>query len=137
MPNRFHTKIRHSLSNSNLQAALDANADRRRLARTLAYTSLPQDLQVLRQQAHEVRGQTITNLNQILEQFIQNAQANGMIIHLAEDASQAREIVLDIASANNARLIAKSKTMVGEEIKIKATKAPKFTAGKALKEAVK
>jgi L-lactate dehydrogenase complex protein LldF len=41
-----------------------------------------------------------------------------MIVHRASDAEQAREIVLEIASQHDAELVAKSKTMVGEEIDI-------------------
>ena len=40
----------------------------------------------------------------------------GFIVHRAVDAKEARQIVLDVAQNHNARLIAKSKTMVSEEI---------------------
>ena len=120
MADRFHEKIKLSLENSGLQTALDGNADRRVKARLQAYTSLPEDLQSLRQRAHAVRARTISNLDTLLEQFTDCAKANGCTIHWAADASQAIGIVLDIARQNNARLIAKSKTMVGEEIEINA-----------------
>jgi L-lactate dehydrogenase complex protein LldF len=118
MTDAFHSKIKQSLDNPNLQAALDGNAERRRVARETAYQSLPEDLQVMRQRAHEVRARTILNLDQYLAQFVENARVNGMIVHNAQDAVQARQIVLDIARERDARLVAKSKTMVGEEIEI-------------------
>jgi L-lactate dehydrogenase complex protein LldF len=118
MANAFREKIQASLSNPNLQAALDNNAERRLKARLMSYTSLPQDLQVLRRRAHAVRAETIAHLDRYLEAFESRLQANGVIVHHARDAAQAVEIVLGIARQNNAHLVAKSKTMLGEEINI-------------------
>jgi L-lactate dehydrogenase complex protein LldF len=118
MPNAFHAKIQASLDNPNLQAALDHNAERRLKARLQSYQSLPEDLQVLRRRAHAVRAETIAHLDQYLETFISNLQANGVIVHRARDAAQALEIVLDLARQKGARLVAKSKTMLGDEIEI-------------------
>jgi L-lactate dehydrogenase complex protein LldF len=116
MPDTFHKKIRAALENPSLQAALDGNAERRRSARHQAYASLPKDLNTMRQRAHAVRAQTIKNLDAYLEKFLANAQRNGLIIHRARDSAQAVQIVRDIAQHNQARLVVKSKTMVGEEI---------------------
>jgi L-lactate dehydrogenase complex protein LldF len=121
MSDQFHERILTSLENSALQEALDGNAERRLKARQQAYASLPEELQVMRQRAHTVRAQTIANLETLLKQFIHNAQANGFIIHQAVDATQAVRAVLDIAQDTNARLIVKSKTMVGEEIELNET----------------
>jgi L-lactate dehydrogenase complex protein LldF len=118
MANAFHEKIQASLSNTNLQVALDNNAERRLKARLQSYTSLPQDLQTLRQRAHAVRAETIAHLNQYLAAFESRLQANGVIVHHARDAAHATEIVLGIARQKNAHLVAKSKTMLGEEINI-------------------
>ena len=59
---------------------------------------------------------TIANLDALLEQFSARAQENGWSIHRAGDASQAVGLVLEIARLNQAKLVAKSKTMVSEEI---------------------
>jgi L-lactate dehydrogenase complex protein LldF len=116
MVDTFHKHIRTALANESLQIALDANAERRIAARKQALDSLSEDWQVLRQRAHKVRLETITNLNDYLDQFISQATANGVIVHQAADAAQAVQIVLEIARQKGARLIAKSKTMVSEEI---------------------
>jgi L-lactate dehydrogenase complex protein LldF len=118
MTDSFQAKIRASLANPNLQLALDNNAERRLKARLQAYTSLTEDLQVLRRRAHLVRAETIAHLEQHLEAFVSRLQANGLVVHHARDAAQAVEIVLSIARQVNARLVAKSKTMLGEEIGI-------------------
>ncbi|HEX7976094.1 MAG TPA: LUD domain-containing protein [Anaerolineales bacterium] len=116
MSDPFRTHIRQALADPNLQSALDTNAERRRIARQQAYTSLPEDLQALRRRAHTLRAEVITNLEAYLEQFTQRAQANGLIVHRAADAAQAVQIVLEIAQEHGARRVAKSKTMIGEEI---------------------
>jgi L-lactate dehydrogenase complex protein LldF len=116
MPDEFRAHIHEALADPNLQSALDANAERRAAARLKAFASLPEPWDVMRRNAHAVRSKTIRNLDRYLEQFIGQAQANGMIIHRAADAQQAVGIVLEIAREHSASLIAKSKTMVSEEI---------------------
>jgi L-lactate dehydrogenase complex protein LldF len=115
-PDTFHTRIRTAIANENLQTALDNNADQRLIARTSAFTSLTDDLETLRQRAHTVRAEVIVNHSHYIEQFINQAQAHGFIIHKAADAEQAQQIVLRIAREQDAKLMAKSKTMVSEEI---------------------
>ncbi len=116
MVDTFHKHIRSSLVNENLQIALDANAEGRTSAREQALKSLSEPWQILRQRAHNVRLQTINNLDNYLDQFTNQAVNNGMIVHRAADAEQAVQTVLDIAREKHAKLIAKSKTMVSEEI---------------------
>ena len=117
MSTSFRKRINESLADAHLQAALDGNAERRIRVRQEAMASLA-DPQGLRLRAHAIRAEVIDALESYLEQFIHKAQANGMIIHRAADAAQAREIVLHLARHHSARLIAKSKTMVSEEIEL-------------------
>lgn len=111
----FRSHIRASLADMNLQSALDANAERRILVRQNAFASLvnPQEL---RARAHRVRADVIEHLDSYLDQFIAHARENGILVHRAMDADQAIKIVLEITSQHGSRLIAKSKTMVSEEI---------------------
>ena len=115
MPDYFDTQIRAALANTRLQEALDANAERRIEARLQANAALPNH-QVLRRRAHSVRASTLAKLDEYLEQFITKAQLNGLIVHRAADAAQATQIVREIARENNAHLVAKSKSMISEEI---------------------
>ncbi len=121
MANNFKTHIRSALADPGLQIALDNNSIRRRQARLLAYQSLPEDIQALRQRARAVRARVIASLDQYLEQFCERAAANGMIIHHAADASEAVQIVAEITRQKGARLIAKSKSMLSEEIHLNPT----------------
>ncbi len=115
MPDSFHTHIQGALANPVLQDALDGNAQRRILGRLQALATLD-DPQAMRQRAHAVRAEAISNLDRYLDQFTAQAQANGIIVHKAADAQEANRTILEIARQNDARLIAKSKTMLSEEI---------------------
>ncbi len=139
--NPFHNQIRQAIANPVLQAALDANAERRVQARATAFASLSEPLEVLRQRAHTVRAETVANLDHYLAKFIANAQANGITVHRATDAAEAVSITLDIVKKlpqkreerrgeqqnirenlrpSATKIIAKSKTMVSEEIELNA-----------------
>jgi L-lactate dehydrogenase complex protein LldF len=117
----FRQRIRKSLANENLQAALDANAARRITGRTNAWESLP-DWRGRRQQAHAIRADVIEHLDEYLEQFVNKATQNGVIVHRVKDAGEAIKTILGIAGADGRspkqKLVAKSKSMVTEEIEL-------------------
>ncbi len=117
MASAFKQRIRRSLADANLQAALDDNAARRLQVRTAAYESLT-DVESLRQRAHATRAEVIEHLEDYLTRFIDHAKENGVQVHQAADGEAAIAQVLAIASRHGAKLIAKSKTMVSEEIKL-------------------
>lgn len=116
MADLFHSHIRAALANPSLKLALDNNAQRRISARLQSYASLPEDTAVMRQRARAVRADVVANLDRYLDRFVAQAQVNGFIVHRAEDAAQAVRIVQEIARQNGVRRIAKSKSMVSEEI---------------------
>jgi L-lactate dehydrogenase complex protein LldF len=140
MNTEFRQRIRKSLANEPLQMALDANAERRVTGRVNAFASLP-DWRERRQQAHAIRAQVIERLEEYLETFTRNAAKNGITVHRAKDAADAIQIILDITdllpqrheerqgnneeisvhprpSASQRILVAKSKSMVSEEINL-------------------
>jgi L-lactate dehydrogenase complex protein LldF len=114
----FRTKIRAAIANEALQSALDKNAAQRLVARETAYAGLAEDFNTLKSKAHAVRAEVITHLDQYLDQFISKAQENGFILHRADDANQARQIVLQIVKTHHAKLVSKSKSMMSEEIEL-------------------
>ncbi len=127
----FRARIRTSLANPTLQLALDANAERRVKGRIQALATLP-NWQEKRQQAHAIRAEVIEHLEEYLEQFIRKAKENGIIVHRAKDAAEAIKIILEITESNVSRrwsstddrsrrtplLVAKSKSMVTEEVNL-------------------
>jgi L-lactate dehydrogenase complex protein LldF len=113
----FRQRIRESINYENLQIALDNNSERRLKGRALAIESLP-DWRERRQRAHAVRADVIDHLDEYLAQFIAKNEENGVIVHRAKDAAEAIQITLNVAHQTSAHLIAKSKSMVSEEIEL-------------------
>ena len=117
----FRARIRKAIANPTLQIALDANAERRVTGRVNALETLP-NWRERRQRAHSIRADVIEHLDTYLDQFIASAQSNGIIIHRAKNAAEAITTVLSIIGADgrphSQKLVAKSKSMVSEEIEL-------------------
>lgn len=116
MPEAFRKGISAALDNPELQAALDTNADRRAAARARAIATFEGDWEAARHEAHAIRAGTLANLDAHLEEFIARSRDNGWFVHLAAGQAEAIAAILQIAQDTHARLAAKSKTMLGEEI---------------------
>ncbi len=114
----FIARVKKAIQNPILQIALDNNAERRKKARQQAYQSLPMSLEKMRTLAHEIRLESIIHLESYIDEFEKNLKKNGIIVYHALDAEEARQIILDIAVKNQAKLVVKSKSMVSEEIHI-------------------
>jgi len=113
----FRQRILESINNETLQIALDNNTERRLKGRALAFESIP-DWRERRQRAHTIRADVIDHLDEYLAQFIAKSEENGVIVHRAKDAAEAIQITLNVARQMSAHLIAKSKSMVSEEIEL-------------------
>ena len=117
----FRKRIRKAIASPTLQIALDANAERRVKGRISALETLP-NWRERRQQAHSIRADVIEHLDTYLDQFVASAQSNGIVIHRAKSAAEAIKTVLEIVGADgrphSEKLVAKSKSMVSEEIEL-------------------
>jgi L-lactate dehydrogenase complex protein LldF len=118
----FRARIASALANPTLQVALDRNTERRVESRNRAFAELP-DAEAVRDRGRAIRLQTLARLDHYLEQFAANVERHGGRVHWAEDAAAARNVILDIlkrthaqAPDSNSPLLAKSKSMVSEEI---------------------
>ena len=69
----------------------------------------------LREQASQIKQHTMARLGEYLEQFEQNAQKHGAIVHWARDAAEHNEIVLSILQQHAVTRVVKSKSMLTEE----------------------
>ena len=120
-PTSFKARIRESIANESLQIALDNNAQRRLNGRAAAFESLPDWCQ-RRQRAHAIRAEVIAHLDEYRDRFISQAEKNGIIVQRARDAAEAIKIVLEAVAAGGGpgarKLIAKSKSMISEEIEL-------------------
>ena len=73
-----------------------------------------------RRQARAIKEHTIANLDYYLAMLERNVTAAGGQVHFAADAAQANAIVAQIARAGGVRVVAKSKSMVSEELGLNA-----------------
>lgn len=71
--------------------------------------------ETLRDMASAIKRHTVTNLDVYLEQFAENAEKNGIVVHWAKDADEFNETVLDILRSHEVRKLVKSKSMLTEE----------------------
>lgn len=74
------------------------------------------DFTTLRQRMKDAKSQVTSELDRYLNQFRGAAETAGATVHVAGDAAQANSVILEIARAHGVALIAKSKSMVSEEI---------------------
>ncbi|MBK8986774.1 MAG: iron-sulfur cluster-binding protein [Chloroflexi bacterium] len=120
-PGSSFSQFRHSatiaIEDVRLQGALDRALSHFREARGNALSAVP-DVEALRDHLKAIRQTTIANLAEHLETFERSAQANGAHVHWARTAAEASQIVVDIARAHNVKLVAKSKSMMTDEIRL-------------------
>lgn len=74
------------------------------------------DWQEGRSRAAQVKWDAVNHLDRYLEEFERNVVANGGQVHWAEDAEQARQIIVQIARRAGAKSAVKVKSMASEEI---------------------
>ncbi len=111
----FQRRISAALANPSLQVALDRNSARRMGGRSLAFDSLP-EAEAVRDRARAIRLETLARLDFYLEQFAARLEERGVKVHWAPDAASARRIIVALAQEGGVQVVAKSKSMVSEEI---------------------
>ncbi|QGQ98061.1 iron-sulfur cluster-binding protein [Paenibacillus psychroresistens] len=78
--------------------------------------ALNPDYEQLRTQGQEIRTRTIEQLDVHLRELVKNFKANGVKVIFAKDAAEVVDQVLHIAKEHDAKSVAKSKSMVSEEV---------------------
>ena len=76
------------------------------------------DWQELRDAASAIRAESLRNLGFYLVQFETQCTAAGGTVHWASDATEARQIILDLLRQENASEVIKIKTMTSAEIQL-------------------
>jgi len=72
----------------------------------------------LRQELTSCKQAAVERLPQLVSQFTKEAERSGAAVHFADTAQKACEIIGDIALRHKARLIAKSQSVLSEEIEL-------------------
>src|SRR5690606_25260734 len=112
-------RVNAALQNPDRLRAISSGAEAAFVKRNIVLESLP-DSDATRDLARQIRAHAIAHLDRYLAEFEANLTANGGQVHWARDADEARQIVLDIATRVGAKRVAKSKSMVTEEIRLNA-----------------
>src|SRR5215213_270982 len=111
---RFDVRLERALENPRLRNNLAAFQQGWRSARDHA----ADEIDFPTQKARMKRSKTavMADLDKYLAEFRTAAERAGASVHLASDAADANRVILEIAQRQGASLIAKSKSMVSEEI---------------------
>ena len=113
--NEFKARAAANLGNEKLQKGLGLIKVKAVVNRANAVAEFG-DFETLREAGKEIRNRALADLDLYLERFEREATARGAVVHWAENASEACRIVVDIAKQNGVRTVAKSKSMVSEEV---------------------
>lgn len=114
-----HAKnARRFLASSEHQSFLDQRLWSLRQKRD-AQMKATAEWQQLRTLASQIKEHTLANLGHYLEQFEQNALANGVQVHWARDAAEHNQIVHRILAAKQVKILVKSKSMLTEECEMR------------------
>src|SRR5262245_44060462 len=114
VPPSFGERYRTALANPRLSRNLTTFQQSWREARGNVVSEV--DFQALRAKLKAAKTEVVANLDEYLARFQAAAERAGATVHHAPDAAAANRIVREIAEGHGVKLIAKSKTMVSEEI---------------------
>ncbi|MCL5069214.1 MAG: LUD domain-containing protein [Thaumarchaeota archaeon] len=114
---RLKQRIANSLAQSQQSDSLLAAMKRGRDARNAQLETLS-GAEAMKDEVRALKLSSISNLDSLLHQFIENCENNGAKVRLARDGEEAVEYISNLAKANGARHIVKSKSLTTEEIEL-------------------
>ncbi len=113
----FKDNARRALGDADLRKALDNMKAGFVDKRARAVQRLP-EFDRLRDSARAIKEHVLENLDAYLERFEARVTEQGGQVHWCRDAAEARGVVLNICRDAGARIVTKSKSMIGEELAI-------------------
>jgi L-lactate dehydrogenase complex protein LldF len=117
MSETLKDKITHGIENKTQRRALGGAMRRGREGRAVALQKM-QDPEQFRRHVRSIKEESIDHLDGLIKQFISNATRRGAKVFLAKDGRAAVNYITEIARANGAKTIAKSKSLTTEEIEM-------------------
>ena len=111
----FKKRIRFALKNKSMRQAIQ-KATTILKERRLGAADEIGNWNEWRQRGKEIRNHVIENLDYYLKQFADNVRAKGGQVHYAAHADDVIQTFLEIAKRHNAKTVAKSKSMISEEV---------------------
>jgi L-lactate dehydrogenase complex protein LldF len=115
----FEDRAAQALADAKLQRALTNVKHGFIVKRSLARSRLP-EFGLLRDEARAIKDHTLLHLDLYLEAYERKVVESGGKVHYAPRAADARDIVLRLCREAGARLVAKGKSMVSEEMGLNA-----------------
>ena len=112
---QFKARAAAALEDMELQQALARFKTGFPVARAKVIAELP-EFERIRTAGREIKEHTLAHLDYYLQQFEANVVGAGGKVHWAQTPAQARQIVVDICAAVDAKRVTKGKSMVGEEM---------------------
>ncbi len=113
MKGNYKSSVESAIANPKLSKALHLFGDAYLGARAKAYEGL--DFEAMRTELSEIKDAVRINRKELLAEFVKNAEAAGSTVFIAKDTKEANDYVINLAKEKNAKVIAKSKSMVSEE----------------------
>lgn len=111
----FDDRVRRALDDATLGASLQTATERFYVGRRATWQELG-DPDAVRRQARAARERALDHLDETLTTLAANIEARGGRVHFAVSVDEARRIVLAICRQVDAKIVAKSKSMLTEEL---------------------
>lgn len=111
----FKERARAALADRTLKLAIDRTTGTAEAKRAAAVAAFP-EFDAARARGRAIKDHVIANLGHYLEMFERNATASGAHVHWAVDDTEARAIVTRLCLDAKAKVVTRSKSMLGEEI---------------------
>jgi L-lactate dehydrogenase complex protein LldF len=113
--NAFANRVSLALGDATLKLAIDRTTNTARSKRAAAIAAWP-EFGAARELGRDIKDHVIANLEYYLTEFEKNALARGTVVHWAATAQEACDIVVGICKKADAKIVTRSKSMLGEEI---------------------
>ena len=110
----FKENAHEALTDARLQGALGLS--RNFVGRRAAAVARLPEFDALRDSARAIKDHTLAHLDLYLEAYERKVRESGGEVHYAQDAEEAREIVIGLCKSMGAKSVTKGKSMISEEI---------------------
>ncbi len=114
-PLKARELITDALNNDQLRHAVEKATKTVIASRQKAVDDIPY-WELLRQKLHGLKKEVIDHLDDYLIQFESTCKKNKIAVHWAKDASDARQIIIELSQKNKVQKVVKSKSLTTEEI---------------------
>jgi L-lactate dehydrogenase complex protein LldF len=116
-PRRFREIARLKLADAHIEHAIDFSTERLYGHRLHAWGGV-EDIEALRERGREVRARAVGDLERHLRDFAAAVERSGGRVHFARTAEEANRYIVEVCERVGAKLVAKSKSMASEEIRL-------------------